>query len=69
MVIQVDLAHDAGIVDEHVKLGEFSGDLFKQNGYRPGIADIALKRMHPRQFRLRGVQPGWVSTRNDDDIT
>src|SRR5437660_11916039 len=42
-VVNIDLTHDAGVVDLNVEFGKLSGDLFVKSGDRFRIGNVASK--------------------------
>ena len=42
-VVNIDLTHDAGVVDQNVELGKVLGDLFVKSGDRFRIGNVASK--------------------------
>src|SRR5882672_6521450 len=45
-VVNIDLTHDAGVVDQNVELRKLFGDLFVKSGDRFRIGNVASKGVH-----------------------
>ena len=43
-VVNIDLTHDAGVVDQNIELRKLFGDLFIKSGDRFRIGNVASKR-------------------------
>src|SRR6202045_3221926 len=54
-IVDIDLTHDAGVVDQNVELRELFGDLFVKSGDRFRIGNVALKGMNFWKGRFRTV--------------
>src|SRR5260370_14165984 len=54
-VVNIDLTHDAGVVDQNVELGKLFGDLFVKSGDRVRIGNVALKGVNFWKGRFRTV--------------
>src|SRR5258705_13684771 len=54
-VVNIDLTHDAGVVDQNVELGKLFLDLFVKSGDRFRIGNVALKGMNFWKGRFRTV--------------
>src|SRR5258708_3976770 len=68
-VVNIDLTHDAGVVDQDVQLGKLSGDLFMESGYRCRIGNVASKGVKFWKGRFRTVHLGLVAARDKDRVT
>src|SRR5260370_26349027 len=54
-VVNIDLTHDAGVVDQHVELRKLFGDLFAKSGDRFRIGNVASKGVNVWKGRFRTV--------------
>src|ERR1700686_1014752 len=61
-VVNIDLTHDAGVVDQNVELGKLSGDLFVKSGNRFRIGNVASKGMNLWKGRFRTVHLSLIAT-------
>src|ERR1700730_8239474 len=68
-VVNIDLTHDAGVVDQNVELGELFGDLFVKSGDRFRIGNVALKGMNFGKGRFRAVHLRLISARDKNRVT
>ena len=65
-VVNVDLPHDAGVVDQNVELRTLSGDLFVKSGDRFRIGHVASKSVNSWEGRLRTVHLGLIAARDQE---
>src|SRR5580693_571583 len=68
-VVNIDLTHDAGIVDQNVELGKLFGDLFVKSGDRSRIGNVASKGVNFWQGLLRAVHLSLIAARDKDRVT
>src|SRR5580658_5206556 len=67
-VVNIDLTHDAGVVDQNVELGKLFGDLFVKSGDRFRIGDVALKGMNCWKGRFRTVHLSLIAARDKNRV-
>src|SRR6266852_3711371 len=67
-VVNVDLTHDAGVVDQNVELRKLLGDLFVKSGDRFRIGNVALKDVNVWKGRLRTVQLSLIAARDKNRV-
>src|SRR6266404_9495287 len=68
-VVNIDLTHDAGVVDQNVELGKLLGDLFVKSGDRSRIGNVASKGVNFWQGRLRAVHLRLIAARDKNRVT
>src|ERR1700684_1653598 len=68
-VVDIDLTHDAGVVDQNVELGKLFGDLFVKSGDRFRIGNVALKGVNFWKGRFRTVHLGLIAARDKNRVT
>src|SRR5271154_1739491 len=68
-VVNIDLTHDASVVDQHVKLGKLFGDLFVKSGDRFRIGNVASKGVNFWQVRFRTVHLSLIAARDKNRVT
>src|ERR1700692_1873258 len=68
-VVNIDLTHDAGVVDQNVELGKFFGDLFVKSGDRFRIGNVASKGVNVWKGRFRTVHLGLIAARDKNRVT
>src|SRR3984893_18568431 len=68
-VVNIDLTHDAGVVDQNVELGELFGDLFVKSGDRFRIRNIASKGVNVWKGRFRTVHLSLIAARDKNHVT
>src|ERR1700684_2648540 len=56
-VVNIDLTHDAGVVDQNVELRKLFGDLFVKSGDRVRIGNVASKGVNFWKGRFRPRRP------------
>src|SRR5260370_24705037 len=69
VVVNIDLTHDAGVVDQNVELGKLFGDLFVKSGDRFRIGNVASKVVNFWQGRLRTVHLSLIAARDKNRVT
>src|SRR3984893_1067203 len=67
-VLNIDLTHDAGVVDQNVELGKSFGDLFVKSGDRFRIGNVALKGMNFLKDRFRTVHLSLIAARDKNRV-
>src|SRR5258708_29235851 len=68
-VVNIDLTHDAGVVDQNVKLGKLFGDLFVKSGDRFRIGNVASKGVNFWKGRFRAVHLSLIAARDKNPVT
>src|SRR3984893_5953911 len=68
-IVNIDLTHDAGVVDQNVELRKLLGDLFGKSGDRLRIGNVALKGVNFWKGRFRTVHLGMIAARDKNLIT
>src|SRR3981189_3412826 len=68
-VVNIDLTHDAGVVDQNVELGKSFGDLFVKSGDRFRIGNVASKGVHFWKGRFRSVHLSLIAARDKNRVT
>src|SRR5260370_423440 len=68
-VVNVDLTHDAGVVDQNVELRKLFGDLFVKSGDRFRIGNVASKRVNYWKGRFRTVHLSLIAARDKNRVT
>src|SRR5467141_2851476 len=63
-VVNIDLTHDAGVVDQNVELRKLLGDLFVKSGDRFRIGNVALKGVNFWKGRFRAVHLSLIAARD-----
>src|ERR1700737_2203446 len=67
-IVDIDLTHDAGVVDQNVELRESFGDLFVKSGDRFRIGNVALKGVNLWKGRFRTVQLRLIAARDKNRV-
>src|ERR1700682_203160 len=67
-VVNIDLTHDAGGVDQNIELGKLFGDLFVKSGDRFRIGNVALKGMKFWKGCFRTVHLSLIAARDKTRI-
>ena len=67
-VLEIELAHDSGVVDEHVQSGKLFYYGFEKDRNRAGFAHVALKCMDSGKFLLGFVKATLISSGDDDGV-
>src|SRR3984893_4065547 len=67
-IVDIDLTHDAGVVDQNVELRELFGDLFVKSGDRFRIGNVALKGMNFWKDRFRTVHLSLIAARDKNRV-
>src|SRR6202790_595207 len=68
-VVNIDLTHDAGVVDQNVELRKLFGDLFVKSGDRFRIGTVASKGADFWKGRLRTVHLSMIAARDKNRVT
>src|ERR1700737_3763576 len=68
-VVNIDLTHDAGVVDQNVEFWNLFGDPFMKSGGPFRIGNIALKGVNFWEGRFRTVHLGLIAARDKNLIT
>src|SRR5437667_9892801 len=69
VVVNIDLTHDAGVVDPNVELRKLFCDLFVKSGDRFRIGNVASKGENLRKVGVRTLHLGLMSTREENRVT
>src|SRR5438132_4446727 len=67
-VVNIDLTHDAGVVDQNVELRKLFGDLFVKSGDRLRIGNVASKGVNFWKGRFRTVHLGLIAARDKNRV-
>src|SRR6202035_5299730 len=67
-VVDIDLTHDAGVVDQNVELGELFGDLFVKSADRFRIGNVASKGVNLWKGRFRTVHLSLIAARDKNRV-
>src|ERR1700693_5390812 len=65
-VVNIDLTHNAGVVDQNVELGKLFGDLFVKSSDRFRIGNVASKGVRFWKGRLRTVHLSLIAARHQN---
>src|SRR6202040_3619388 len=68
-VVNIDLTHDAGVVDQDIEPRKLFGDLFIKGGDRFRIGNVALKGVKFWKGRFRTVQLSLIAARDKNRVT
>src|SRR5882762_10500924 len=68
-VVNIDLAHDAGVVDQNVDLRKLFGDHFVKSGDRLRIGNVASKGVNFWKGRFRTVHLSLIAARDQNRVT
>src|SRR6266403_575865 len=68
-VVNIDLTHDAGVVDQNVELRKLFGDLFVKRGDRFRIGNVASKGVNFWKGRFRTVHLSLIAARDKNRVT
>src|SRR6201998_3022694 len=68
-VVNIDLTHDAGVVDQNVEFGKLFGDLFVKSGDRFLIGNVAAKGVNFWKGRFRTVHLSLIAARDKNRVT
>src|SRR5258706_14058682 len=68
-VVNIDLTHDAGVVDQDVELRKLFGDLFVKSGDRFRIGNVASKSVNFWKGRFRTVHLSLIAARDKNLVT
>src|SRR5258707_10673936 len=68
-VVTIDLAHDAGVVDQNVELRKLFGDLLVKSGDRFRMGNVAWKGVNFWKGRFRTVHLGLIAARDKNRVT
>src|SRR5258708_3781204 len=67
-VVNIDLTHDAGVVDQNIELGKLFGDLFVKSGDRFRIGHVASKGVNLWKGRFRSVHLRLIAARDNNRV-
>src|ERR1700674_2144721 len=68
-VVNIDLTHDAGVVDQNVELRKLFGDPFVKSGDRFRIGNVASKGVNIWKGRFRAVHLSLIAARDKNRVT
>src|ERR1700682_2324041 len=68
-VVNIDLTHDAGVVDQNIEPRKLCGDLLIESGDRFRIGNVALKDVKYWKGRLRTIQLSLIAARDENRVT
>src|SRR6202023_1084837 len=68
-VVNIDLTHDAGVVDQNVELGKSLDDLFVKSGDRFRIGNVASKGVNFWKCGFRTVHLSLIAARDKNRVT
>src|SRR6202165_3913232 len=68
-VVNIDLTHDAGVVDQNVELGKLFGDIFVKSGDSFRSGDVASKGVNVWKGRFRTVHLSLIAARDENRVT
>src|SRR5690349_20969941 len=68
-VMNIDLTHDARVVDQNVELGKLFGDLLVKSGDRFRIGHVASKGVNVWKGRFRTVHLRLITARDKNRVT
>src|SRR5712664_2237134 len=68
-VVNIDLTHDAGVVDQNVELRKLFGHLFVESGHGLRIGNVASKGVNFWKGRFSTVHPRLIAARDQNRVT
>src|SRR3984893_7845027 len=68
-VVNIDLTHDAGVVDQNVELRKLFGDIFVKSDDRFRIGNVASKGVSFWKGRFRTVHLSLIAARDKNRVT
>src|SRR5260370_39382094 len=68
-VVNIDLTHDAGVVDQNVELRKLLGDLFVKRGDRFRIGNVASEGVNCWKCRFRTVHFSLIAACDKNRVT
>src|ERR1700724_1497797 len=68
-VVNIDLTHDAGVVDQNVEFRKLFGDLFVKSDDSLRIGNVASKGVNFWKGRFRAVHLSLVAARDKNRVT
>src|SRR6266852_499706 len=68
-VVNIDLTHDAGVVDQNVELRKLVGDLFVKSGDRLRIGNVASKGVKFWKGCFRTIHLSLIATGDKNRVT
>src|SRR5229473_5662241 len=68
-VVNIDLTHDASVVEQNVEIRKLFGDLFVKSGDRFRIGNVASKGMNFWKGRFRTVHLSLIAARDKNRVT
>src|ERR1700745_3522624 len=69
IVVNIDLTHDAGVVDQNVEPRKLFGESFVKSGDRFRIGNVALKGVNFWKGRFCTVQLSLIAARDKNRVT
>src|SRR5258708_33857493 len=67
-VVNIDLTHDASVVDQNVEIRKLFGDLFVKVGDRFRIGNVASKGVNVWKGRFRTIDLSLIATRDKNPV-
>src|SRR6202047_5163419 len=68
-VVNINLTHDAGVVDQNFKPGKLFGDFFVKSGYSFRIGNVASKGVNVWKGRFRTIHLSLIAARDKNRVT
>src|ERR1700674_1513538 len=68
-VVNIDLTHDAGVVNQNAELGKLFGDLVVKSGDRFRVGNVASKGVNVWKGRFRTIQLSLIAARDKNRVT
>src|SRR6202050_4974427 len=68
LVVNIDLTHDAGVVDQNVELRKLFGDIFVKSSDRFRIGNVASKGVNFWKGRFRTVHLSLIAARDKNRV-
>src|ERR1700756_2755283 len=69
LVMNIDLTHDAGVVDQNIELRKLFGDLLVKSGDRFRIGNVASKGVNFWKGHFRAVHLSLIAARDKNRVT
>src|ERR1700685_1055879 len=68
-VVNIDLTHDASVVDQNVELRKLFGDLFVKSGDRFRVGNVAWKGVNCWKGRFRTIHLSLIAASDKNRVT
>src|SRR5487761_1060255 len=69
LIVNIDLTHDTGVVDQNVQLGKAVGDLLVKSNDRSRIGNVASKGVNLWKGRFRTVHLSLIAAGDKNRVT